>query len=194
MTLQKKIAGMEAVSMCFSYKISKTARLHSTIRRKHAKSRSFSDWYPQAWKGSSCWTFWGRGILTSNQNTPIPIVLIPLTPEAQRAKTSRGNLVQPTQWPMWLCYILLWNEPKSRVNQQTTDHPTNLLDHLIKSETRHPNIIFIPKWKFTPSDHLRCELVSSWKPIWWNEALHHLLTSGSSAVNGCRQNESPHIW
>ncbi len=26
--------------------------------------------------------------------------------------------------------------------------------------------------------------------IWRNVALHHLLTSGSSAVNGCRQNES----
>ncbi len=27
--------------------------------------------------------------------------------------------------------------------------------------------------------------------IWRNAELHHLLTNGSSAVNGCRQNESP---
>ncbi len=27
-----------------------------------------------------------------------------------------------------------------------------------------------------------------------NLALHHLLTIGSSAVNGCRQNESPNSW
>ncbi len=25
-------------------------------------------------------------------------------------------------------------------------------------------------------------------------ALHHLLTNGSSAVNGCRRNESPNSW
>ncbi len=30
--------------------------------------------------------------------------------------------------------------------------------------------------------------------IWRNVALHHLLTSGSSAVNGCRRNESPNSW
>ncbi len=33
--------------------------------------------------------------------------------------------------------------------------------------------------------------VSSSEQIWRNLALHHLLTSMSSAVNGCRQNESP---
>ncbi len=27
--------------------------------------------------------------------------------------------------------------------------------------------------------------------IWRNEVLHHLLSNGCSAVNGCRQNESP---
>ncbi len=27
-----------------------------------------------------------------------------------------------------------------------------------------------------------------------NLALHHLFTNGSSAVNGCRQNESPNSW
>ncbi len=30
--------------------------------------------------------------------------------------------------------------------------------------------------------------------IWRNVALHHLLTNGSSSVNGCRQNESPNSW
>ncbi len=33
--------------------------------------------------------------------------------------------------------------------------------------------------------------VSSSEKIWRNVALHHLLSNGSSAVNGCRQNESP---
>ncbi len=35
------------------------------------------------------------------------------------------------------------------------------------------------------------EFVSSSEQIWRNLALHHLLTSVCSAVNGCRQNESP---
>ncbi len=36
------------------------------------------------------------------------------------------------------------------------------------------------------------EFVSSLKEIWTKKiALHHLFTNGSSAVNGCRQNESP---
>ncbi len=33
------------------------------------------------------------------------------------------------------------------------------------------------------------EFVSSSEQIWRNLVLHHLLTNGSSAVNGCRQNE-----
>ncbi len=35
------------------------------------------------------------------------------------------------------------------------------------------------------------EFVSSCEQIWRNVALHQLLTYGSSAVNGCRQTESP---
>ncbi len=35
------------------------------------------------------------------------------------------------------------------------------------------------------------KFVYSPKQIWRNLALHHLLNNGSSAVNGCRQNESP---
>ncbi len=34
------------------------------------------------------------------------------------------------------------------------------------------------------------EFVSSSEKFWRNLALHHLLTNGSSAVNGCRQNKS----
>ncbi len=36
-------------------------------------------------------------------------------------------------------------------------------------------------------------MVSSSEQIWRNLALHNLLTSGSSAVNGCHQNESKHL-
>ncbi len=38
------------------------------------------------------------------------------------------------------------------------------------------------------------EFVSLWEQILSNLALHHLLTNGSSAVNGCRQKESPNSW
>ncbi len=38
------------------------------------------------------------------------------------------------------------------------------------------------------------EFVSSSEQICRNVALHHLLTNRSSAVNGCRQNESPNSW
>ncbi len=38
------------------------------------------------------------------------------------------------------------------------------------------------------------EFVSLWEQIWRNVALHHLLTSVSSEVNGCRQNECPNSW
>ncbi len=38
------------------------------------------------------------------------------------------------------------------------------------------------------------ELLSVSEQIWGNLALHHLLASLSSAVNGCRQNDSPNSW
>ncbi len=38
------------------------------------------------------------------------------------------------------------------------------------------------------------EFTSSSEQIWRNVTLHHLLTNASSAVNGCRQNESPNCW
>ncbi len=35
---------------------------------------------------------------------------------------------------------------------------------------------------------------SSSEQLWRNVAFHHLFTNRSSAVNGCRQNESPNSW
>ncbi len=51
-------------------------------------------------------------------------------------------------------------------------------------------------WKLTHPQAIQDvdEFVSSSEQIWRNLTLHHLLTSGSSAVNGCRQNESPNNW
>ncbi len=37
------------------------------------------------------------------------------------------------------------------------------------------------------------EFISSWEQNCRIVAFHHLLSNGSSAVNGCRQNESPNI-
>ncbi len=44
-----------------------------------------------------------------------------------------------------------------------------------------------PKWRWTPSFAILDKFVSS-EQIWRHLAFHHLLTNGSSAVNGCRQN------
>ncbi len=44
---------------------------------------------------------------------------------------------------------------------------------------------------YSSSRPLRCMFVSLLQQILRNLALHHLLTNGSSAVNGYRQNESP---
>ncbi len=51
-------------------------------------------------------------------------------------------------------------------------------------------------WKFT---HLQAiqdvdEYGSSLEQTWKNVALHNVLANRSSAVNGCRQNESPNSW
>ncbi len=51
---------------------------------------------------------------------------------------------------------------------------------------------FSQKWLlFSPLQAIQDvdEFVSSSEQIWRNLALHHLLTNGSSAVNGCHQNE-----
>ncbi len=51
-------------------------------------------------------------------------------------------------------------------------------------------------WNFTHPPVIQDidEFVSSSEQIWRNVAFYHLLTNGSSAVNGCRQNESPNSW
>ncbi len=61
---------------------------------------------------------------------------------------------------------------------------------LIIKGTVHPKMNVC--WKITY--HSRCTVVFLSKQIWRNVALHHLLTNRSSAVNGCRQNDSPNIW
>ncbi len=49
-------------------------------------------------------------------------------------------------------------------------------------------------WKCTQTQAIPDidEFISSSEQI--GEMKHHLLTSGSSAVDGCRQNESPKSW
>ncbi len=51
-------------------------------------------------------------------------------------------------------------------------------------------------WKFTHSQTIQDvdEFVSSSAQIWRDVMLHHLLTNGSSAANGCHQYESPDNW
>ncbi len=52
-----------------------------------------------------------------------------------------------------------------------------------------------PKSKFAHPQAIQDvdEFISSSEQIWRNLALHHLPTNGSSAVNGCRQNESKQL-
>ncbi len=57
---------------------------------------------------------------------------------------------------------------------------------------------FTQKWRFAENVYtLRSkdvdEFVFSQEQIWRNLALHHLLTNGSPAVNGCRQHESKQL-
>ncbi len=48
---------------------------------------------------------------------------------------------------------------------------------------------------YSPLNHPRCRwVVSSSQQFWRNRALNHLFINASSAVNGCRQNESPNSW
>ncbi len=42
-------------------------------------------------------------------------------------------------------------------------------------------------WKYTEAIQDVAEFFASSERIWRNLALHHLLTNGSFAVNGCRQ-------
>ncbi len=68
-----------------------------------------------------------------------------------------------------------------------TDYKQNLLTCF--QEIACPKVC----WTFTHPQAIQNveDFVSSSEQIWRNVALHHLLTNGSSAVNGCRQNESP---
>ncbi len=49
-------------------------------------------------------------------------------------------------------------------------------------------------WTYTLVIQEVDEFIYSSEQICRNVAFHLLLTNGSSAVNGCRQNESPNIW
>ncbi len=63
--------------------------------------------------------------------------------------------------------------------------------HILALSLVHPKMKKLPKM-YSPSGCPRCrEFVLE---IWRNLALHHLLTNGCSAVNGCRQNERPNSW
>ncbi len=57
----------------------------------------------------------------------------------------------------------------------------------IKRSSSHKNKHLMKM--FLSTGHPRCRWVCFYTQIWRNLALHHLLTNGSSAVNGCRQNE-----
>ncbi len=86
----------------------------------------------------------------------------------------------------WLAWGTASSSPKTEQNRET----------LVKSTEGivHPKIRTC--WKCPRSQAVQDvdEFVSLSEQIWRNVALHHLLTNGSSAVNGCRQNESPNSW
>ncbi len=76
-----------------------------------------------------------------------------------------------------------------------TDKLKNLQYRLITNKVSIINIVnptwvkkHILTWKCPQAIQDVDELVSSSEQIWRNVALYHLLTNGSSAVNGCRQN------
>ncbi len=69
---------------------------------------------------------------------------------------------------------------------ETTKHLFHLFAFLVKK-----NKIKMYLSIYSSSGHPRSRWVnSSSEQIWINLLLHHLLTNGSSAINGCRQNES----
>ncbi len=73
-----------------------------------------------------------------------------------------------------------------------------LLKHIDHKHTHLKEIIQKLKmcWEYTYPQSIQevVEFVSSSNQIYRNVALYHLLTNGSSSVNGCRQNESPNNW
>ncbi len=79
----------------------------------------------------------------------------------------------------WLWQQAFWIEELSCCQLQGVVHPKMKLG-----------------WKFThPQTIQDVDVVFfSLEPVWRNLALHHLKTKWSSAVNGCRQNESQNCW
>ncbi len=55
----------------------------------------------------------------------------------------------------------------------------------------HPKMKICWRWSHPHAIQDVDKFVSSSEKIWRNLVSLHLLTNGSSAVNGCRQNESP---
>ncbi len=93
-----------------------------------------------------------------------------------------------------IIFLLLTKRPSIRFNQRQQTG-----EIIIFSSFKG---IFLPLinfcWKCTHpqviQDTVDTEFVSSSEQIWRKFTLHHLLTNGSSVVNGCRQNESPNSW
>ncbi len=78
-----------------------------------------------------------------------------------------------------------------RAREGETRFPDNVANHLnqITLDKKMLKWIVQPVYSIQDAD----EFVSSSEQIWRNVALHHLLTNGSSALNGCRQNESKQL-
>jgi len=78
--------------------------------------------------------------------TQCSIVLIQPSPEAQQSKTTRGNLVQRPTDPcfMGLCFVLLWNGPKTSWWTSGQHHPgSKNLDYLkIRNQTSNRSAHF----------------------------------------------------
>ncbi len=87
-----------------------------------------------------------------------------------------------------LCFqfFVLWAARSSFfVTAWKTIKVTEILISYLKG-TVHPKVQTCWKCTHPQAIHDVFEFFSS--------SLHHLLTNGSSAVNGCRQNESPNSW
>uniref|UniRef100_A0A671QVF4 Large ribosomal subunit protein uL10m n=1 Tax=Sinocyclocheilus anshuiensis TaxID=1608454 RepID=A0A671QVF4_9TELE len=80
-----------------------------------------------------------------------------------------SNSIYSNMWPLFVgqTVIIVSKEPKVKEMLQTLRHS--------------PQMVLLGECHY--------EFVSSSEQIWRNSALHHLLTSGTSAVNGCRQHQ-----
>ncbi len=106
----------------------------------------------------------------SNINTSSPRLRCPCTrPDCPHRKYNTGFRIEPKRkWPYTHCEVL------------------GVFKGIVHSKMK----IF---WKVAHSQAIQGVdgFVTSSEEIWINFALHHLLTNGSSVVNGCHQNESP---